>query len=192
MKIILGSASKWRKQILERMGYEFEVIVADIDEKAIRFTDPEQLVLALANAKAAALLPKIKEEAILITSDQVDVCNGEIREKPKDAEQAREFLQSYNKYPAEAITAVVAINTASQKKREGVDIARVWFRPIPENKIDQLIADSLLFSCAGGFCVLHPLFKDCIEKIEGDIDSVAGLPKELTRRLLTEVFEGVI
>ncbi|MDO8663867.1 MAG: Maf family protein [Candidatus Wildermuthbacteria bacterium] len=204
MKIILGSASKWRKDILTRMGYEFvetsshltsrpgdqsstfEVMAADIDEKAVRFSDPQKLVLALANAKADALLPKIKEEVILITSDQVDVCNGEIREKPKDAEQAREFLRSYNKYPVEAVTAVVAVNTANQKRKEGVDIAKVWLRPFSEKKIEELVADGCVFSCAGGYCIAHPLFKDCVEKIEGEFESVVGLPKKLTWKLIQE------
>ena len=205
MKIILGSASKWRKDILEKMGYEFvetsshltsrpedrgstfEVMVANINEKAIRFDDPQKLALALANAKADALLPQIKEEVILITSDQVDVCNGEIREKPRDIQEAREFLRSYTKYPVEAVTAVVAVNTANQKREGGVDIAKVWFRPFSEKKIEELTTDGCVFSCAGGYCVAHPLFKDCVEKIKGEFESVCGLPKALTQKLIQRV-----
>jgi len=59
MKIILGSASARRKDILQQMGYEFEVMSANIDEKAIRFDDPKKLTLAIVNAKADAL-EKIK------------------------------------------------------------------------------------------------------------------------------------
>lgn len=186
-KIILGSQSKWRKDVLERMGYEFEVMAADIDEKAIRFDDPNQLALALANAKTDALLPKIQGEAILITSDQVDVCNGEIREKPADAEQAREFLLSYNKYPVETITAVVATNTANQKRREGIDIAKVYFHPLSDDKISELIASGCVFSCAGGFCIDDPAFKNCVKRVEGEVDSVIGLPPKLTEKLINEV-----
>lgn len=187
MKIILGSQSKWRKEILKRMGYEFEVMPADIDEKAIRFENPSELALALANAKADALFPKISEEAILITSDQVDVCSGEIREKPVDEKQAREFLQNYNKYPVETVTAVVVINTANQKKAEGIDVAKVFFKPLSENKIDEIINDGCVFTCAGGFCINDPVFKDCIERVEGEVDSVAGLPPTLTEKLINEV-----
>ena len=56
MKLILGSASPRRKKILQGMGYKFDVIVPDIDEKAIRDPDPEKLVLKLANAEADALI----------------------------------------------------------------------------------------------------------------------------------------
>ena len=186
MKIILGSQSKWRQDILKRMGYDFETMAPEIDEKAIRFDDPKRLALALANAKADALVPKIKEEAILITSDQVDVCNGEIREKPRDAPEAREFLRSYNKYPVETVTAVVAANTANQKRKEGLDIAVVYFRPLLERKISELIASGCVFSCAGGFCINHPAFKGLIERVEGEVDSVAGLPPKLTEKLIHE------
>ena len=59
MKIILGSASPRRAQILKEMGYEFEVVKPDIDEKAVRDDDPQRLVLALANAKADAVLEQM-------------------------------------------------------------------------------------------------------------------------------------
>ena len=71
MKIILGSQSKGRRHVLESMGYEFGVMSSNIDEKAIRFNDPQKLTIALAHAKADALLPRIQEPALLITSDQV-------------------------------------------------------------------------------------------------------------------------
>lgn len=172
---------------MERMGYGFEVMVPDIDEKSIRFDNPQKLALALANAKAEALLPKIEERAVLITSDQVGVCNGAIREKPKDEKEAREFLRSYNKYPLETVTAVVAVNTANQKRKEGVDIAKVYFHPLTEEKVEELVSSKLVFSCAGAFCIIHPFFRDCVKRVEGEVESVAGLPKTLTQQLIKEV-----
>lgn len=62
MRLILGSASRTRQAILKEMGYRFEVQTADIDEKAIRKSDAQELVMALAHAKASprtALLKKI-------------------------------------------------------------------------------------------------------------------------------------
>ncbi|KAI3992375.1 hypothetical protein MKX01_031538, partial [Papaver californicum] len=50
-KIILGSSSKSRKDILTEMGYDFTIMTADIDEKEIRMEKPEDLVMALAEAK---------------------------------------------------------------------------------------------------------------------------------------------
>lgn len=186
MKIILGSQSKSRQNLLRRMGYKFEVMNPDIDEKAIRFDDPKELTLALAHAKADALLPKIHEQAILITADQVVFCDGKIREKPASAKEVREAFRAYKTHPLETVTALVVTNTASAKRSEGIDVAKVWLRPIPDNVIEALIKEGDVFSRAGGFSVENPLLKNYVEKTEGERESILGLPKELTIRLMKE------
>ena len=98
MKIILGSQSEGRQEVLAEMGYEFEVMPSHIDEKAIRHDNPKELVLALANAKADALLPRIAEPALLITADQVVAWKDEIREKPRDEKEERYFLKHTMKH----------------------------------------------------------------------------------------------
>uniref|UniRef100_M0ZWJ2 Maf protein n=1 Tax=Solanum tuberosum TaxID=4113 RepID=M0ZWJ2_SOLTU len=78
-KLILGSSSTARKKILGDMGYEFTTMSADIDEKAIRKEKPEDLVMALAEAKAEAIIPRVSigesegdaGPTLLITCDQV-------------------------------------------------------------------------------------------------------------------------
>ncbi len=188
MKIILGSGSKWRKIILEKAGYDFEVMTADIDEKAIRCDDYEKLPLLIARGKAEALLPKISEPVILITSDQVVVCDGELREKPKDKEEARRFLKSYSKGKAgQTNTSVIVINTENGKRAEGVDVAKAYFKEIPQEVIEKCIEDEDVINCAGGFNVDHPLLGKYFERIEGDEDSVQGLPMKLVEKLLEEV-----
>lgn len=187
MKLILGSASKGRREVLENAGYEFEVMAADIDEKTIRFRDPKKLTRALAHAKADALLPKIKEPAVLITSDQVVWWNGQIREKPADEKQAREYLRTVFQHPAETVTAIVATNTATGDRAEGVDIARVLFQPIPEGVINKFINDGDPLAHAGGFSITSSILKPYITRIEGTEDSVIGLPLELTKTLIKKV-----
>ncbi|MBI2409924.1 Maf family protein [Candidatus Kaiserbacteria bacterium] len=100
MKIILGSSSKYRKRVLEENGYKFGIMIPDIDEKKIRTEDPYELPLMIAEAKAAALIPKIPDPALLITSDQIVVCDRQVYEKPQTEEEARSFLQKYSSgYP---------------------------------------------------------------------------------------------
>ncbi|MFS7952142.1 putative nucleoside triphosphate pyrophosphatase Maf-like protein [Helianthus anomalus] len=79
-RIILGSSSIARQKILAEMGYEFKIMSADIDEKAIRTEKPEDLVMALAKAKADAIVSKLQtsddqekdaKPSILIASDTV-------------------------------------------------------------------------------------------------------------------------
>ncbi len=187
VKIILGSKSANRQKVLRELGFEFETMSADIDEKQIRLTDSKELTLALANAKADTLLPKINEPSILITSDQVVVVNGKICEKPENAGEARQFFKAYEEYPPETVTAVVVVNTATGKRCCGVDLARVKLKSVPQNVIEELIATGRLYNWAGGFTIREPLLVDYIDWIDGEEESVIGLPKALTLRLLADV-----
>lgn len=149
-----------------------------------RSEDPGALTLALAHAKADALLPQIHGPALLITSDQVVVWQGKIHEKPKHAEEARAFLRGYAEGPAETVTAAVVTHTATGVRRQGVDRAMVWFRRIPEEGIAQVIAREEVFAHAGGFSITDPLLEVYIERVDGTAESVIGLPAALTRQLL--------
>src|SRR3990167_2412936 len=106
MRIILGSQSKNRADILQEAGFEFDVLPPNIDEKAIRSSDPKKLPALLARAKTDALLPKISGEALLITSDQVVSFEGQIREKPETEAEARKFLETGHESANETYTAV--------------------------------------------------------------------------------------
>jgi len=191
MRIILGSQSPFRRKVLTDAGWEFEVITPDIDEKAIRHDDPENLTLALAKAKAEAVLAKAraagKTPAVIITSDQVVVCNGKILEKPQSAEEARQVLHGYAKHPAQTVTAVAVINAENGREAAGVDIVSVFFRPIEEESIENFIASGSAFRCAGSFNSEDTHIKPFITKMEGTPDSVSGMPLALTERLIEEV-----
>jgi septum formation protein len=187
MKIILGSGSPWRARILAEMGYNFEIMPPDIDEKAVRRDDPKELVLALAEAKARHLRPRIDKHSVLITSDQVVTCGGRMLEKPKDEAQAREFIALAGQHESETISSVMVVNTETGKEAKGIDIAKIWFKPIPEDVVDKIIAKGDIYRVSGGLDADDPLVRPFVVKREGTIDSILGLPKELTKRLLKEV-----
>ncbi len=187
MELILGSQSTSRKLAFEEAGFEFSVMSADIDEKAIRDDNFVRLPERIAIAKAEALLPRIDRAAILITADQVVVCNGELREKPESEQQARDYLRSYDKYPAQTNSAVVATNTETGKMAGGVDIALTFFRSIPDEVIEQGIRENIVMNTAGAFLIEHELLKPYIDRIDGSPDSVMGLPLELTTLLIERV-----
>jgi len=187
MKIILGSQSAGRKRVLEQMGYDFEIVPADIDEKAIRFSDPRELTLALARAKAQALLKKLTEPALLITSDLVVQWSDRILEKPAGPDQAREFLRGYATAPAKIVASVVITDISSGKHLEGVEEATVHFRPIPENVVETIVSDERTYTQGGGLSVEDERLKPYIERIDGEIEAIIGLPKKLTQQFLTEM-----
>lgn len=184
MKLILGSQSVGRKRILESMGYTFEVMNPDIDEKSIRCDDPAKLTLALAHAKADALIARIGEPAKLITSDQVVWCNGKIFEKPANREEAFHFFEMYACHPAETVTSVVVANLETGWRASGTDVAKIFLKPVPKEIIQKYIDTGDPFMSAGGFDIDHPLIAPYVDRIEGEYESIIGLPKKLTQDLL--------
>ncbi|MFA6601396.1 MAG: Maf family protein [Candidatus Paceibacterota bacterium] len=191
MKIILGSSSAGRKLIMgelaQEFGFDFEIMSPDIDEKAVRSDSPSDLVMAIANAKADVLTSKIKEPAILICSDQVVLYKGEIREKPIGENEAKEFLKSYSVMYPETLGAVVVVNTETGKKASGLQTSKIYFKPLPEEIIDEHIRSGMALRGAGGFSIHDPILKDYIDHIDGGFDSATGLSKELVKRLIAEV-----
>lgn len=172
---------------MERMGMVFEVMPADIDEKSIRRDDPAELTRAIAHAKADALLLRIQYPAIVITADTVVMCNGKIHEKAGTPREAGDFLREYGHAPLQTITAVVVTNTQTRVQRDGVDIATVWFRPIPEEVITQMISRPDICAFAGAFAFQDSLQKSFIDRIEGEEESILGLPKRLMLNLLKDI-----
>jgi len=195
MKIILGSSSAGRKLIMkelsEEFGFTFEVMSPDIDEKSIRHDNPSDLVMAIANAKADALVSKIKEPAILICSDQVVLYDNNIREKPIDEKEAKEFLQSYENIHPETIGAVVVVNTENSKRAGAIQMSKIHFKTLPNEIIDGHINSGLALSGAGGFLIHDPILKNYIDYVEGGFDSATGLSKELVKKLVAEV-DGIL
>ncbi|KAL0391971.1 UNVERIFIED_CONTAM: 7-methyl-GTP pyrophosphatase [Sesamum radiatum] len=219
-KIILGSSSVARKKILADMGFEFTTVSADIDEKAIRKEKPEDLVMALAEAKANAIVGKLKnvenqekdakstlviaadtvetvhpkrhgkedaEPTLLITCDQVVVYEGMIREKPSSEEEAREFIKGYSGGRAATVSSVLVTNLSTGLRKGDWDKVEIHFHDIPEQIIDNLIEEGNVLNVAGGLIIEHPLVLPYVKEVVGGTDSVMGLPKELTRRLMKEV-----
>ncbi|RCV41132.1 hypothetical protein SETIT_9G111100v2 [Setaria italica] len=163
-KVILGSSSPARREILADMGYEFTVMSAGIDEKAIRKDKPEELVKALAEAKAEAIKLKLHgdcapgrdQTALLITSDQVMVSKGMIRERPRSAEEAREFIKGYSGDRAFAVNFVLVSNLSTGATRGGWDIPEIKFQHIPDDFIDKVVNQGDMTCVAGGLKLTHP------------------------------------
>ncbi|XP_031115284.1 7-methyl-GTP pyrophosphatase-like isoform X1 [Ipomoea triloba] len=158
-KIILGSSSFARRKILAEMGYEFTVMIADIDEQSIRKEKAEELVVALAEAKADAIIERLKSTGemkeilgptLLITADTVAVYEGVIREKPSGKEEARMFIKGYSGGQASVVGSVVVTNLTTGKRKTGWELSE---------KMDALLTEVLVLSFHDQMfpCLLHEL-----------------------------------
>ncbi|XP_017430202.1 uncharacterized protein LOC108338050 isoform X2 [Vigna angularis] len=194
-KIILGSSSVARRKILSEMGYQFTLMTADIDEKSIRKETPEELVMALAEAKANAIISKLQstsnqervvEPTILIAADTVVVYEGVIREKPTSKEEARQFLKDYSGRHAATVGSVLVTNLKTGFRKGDSDRVEIYFNEIPDEIIEKLVDEGITLNVAGGLIIEHPSILPFVKEVVGTTDSVMGLPKSLTEKLLKE------
>eukprot|EP00981_Chlorochromonas_danica_P001586 scaffold342_cov208-Ochromonas_danica.AAC.10 len=192
--LILGTSSMHRKAVIDKLGWQYMQLSPDIDEKAIRDDDPLNLPLLIAKAKAEALLTQLSSAStpsekprIVITADQVVLFERTIREKPVDTEQAKTFLSSYSEKSVSTVSAVVVTHYPSKIQAAGIDIATVFWDKISEEVVSKVVAKGRTMTCAGGFQVEDEDLSPLIKNIDGRIDSVMGMPVQLTVNLMEEV-----
>ena len=103
MELILGSQSPRRRELLERMGLQFRVLTAEIDETKYETEDPESSVRRICEAKAAAVAECLKREnaqfsifnsQLVLCADTIVVLDGRIMGKPHDAAEAKAMLRA--------------------------------------------------------------------------------------------------
>ncbi|KAK6115809.1 hypothetical protein DH2020_008078 [Rehmannia glutinosa] len=148
--------------------------------------------LVIAADTAENVQPKLhgKEDAeptLLITCDQVVVYEGMIREKPSSKEEARQFIKDYSGGHAATVSSVLVTNLNTGLRKGDWDKVEIHFHDIPEQIIDNLIEEGIVLNVAGGLIIEHPLVLPYVKEVVGGTDSVMGLPKDLTRRLMKEV-----
>ena len=187
LRLILGSSSPHRRAILQKAGLVFQTDSPEMDEQGIGCEDPRERPLLVARAKMEALLARIRQPGIVLAADQIVLYQGRMREKPRDIEEAREWLRTAHQHEHRTVTAVVAANSVTSARAEGVDEASIQFRQLPDPVIEDLLRSGEVMGCAGGFSCEHPLVAPHILEIRGEMESLIGLPMALTRRLLAEV-----
>ncbi|KAK9270663.1 hypothetical protein L1049_026245 [Liquidambar formosana] len=154
--------------------------------------------LLIAADTAEAIMPKLpivdyKKDAaptLLITSDQVVVYEGMIREKPSSKEEARQFLKGYSSGHAATVGSVLVTNLKTGFRKGEWDKVEIYFHEIPDEIIDKLIEEGIVLNVAGGLIIEHPLILPFVKQVVGTTDSVMGLPKALTERLIKEVLSS--
>ncbi|WP_417447521.1 Maf family protein [Idiomarina abyssalis] len=152
LPLILGSGSKYRREILDKLHLKYEVVKPDIDESAITSESPQQLVGRLAEAKARAVEKLMAhKQAVIIGSDQVAVCDGQILGKPGNAENAVKQLLRFVGKTVTFYTGLAVLNTATEECEVRVEPFNVEFRHLSENEIERYVELEEPFDCAGSF-----------------------------------------
>jgi septum formation protein len=188
MRLVLASTSAYRRELLGRLGVEFETAAPDVDEAAWkgRGLAPREVARQLARAKAEAVARVVGDGATVIGSDQVCALGGETFGKPVTAERAGEQLALLAGRTHELLTAVCVVGPV-HGVWEHTDTARLSMRALDAASIARYVAADRPLDCAGSY-KLEARGIALFEKIEcADHTAIVGLPLvaltlELVRR----------
>jgi septum formation protein len=183
--VVLGSSSRYRRELMERLRIPFSVAVPDVDETPHAGETPRNLALRLALAKAHAVA-QLHPEAVVIGSDQVADLAGQPLGKPGEHARAVQQLRQMRGKTVifQTALAVVCLSTGFEQ----VDLAevRVVFRDLSDEEIEAYLQAEKPYDCAGsakseglGIALLESIDND-------DPTALVGLPLIRTSRLLRQ------
>lgn len=148
--LILASSSRYRKELLLRLGIPFETHAPTIDESALPGEEPAQLAGRLAREKAETLARRFPQ-AVVIGSDQVAVHRGHIVGKAGTVEGACRQLAEFSGASVEFLTAVCIRCRESGLLREETVGTRIVFRALSGDEISRYVELDQPMDCAGSF-----------------------------------------
>lgn len=149
-QLILASTSRYRKTLLEKLDLPFECAAPEVDESPLPDESAEALVARLALAKASAIADQF-DQGLIIGSDQVCVCDGQILGKPGTVEKAVAQLMAARGRSITFYTGLCVLDAASGKAEQLVEPFTVHFRTLDETAIRRYVAAEMPLDCAGSF-----------------------------------------
>lgn len=173
--LVLGSTSPFRKSILEKLNLTFECAKPNVDETALENETPQALVERLAIEKAKAVAKEFPD-ALIIGSDQVAVCNGEILGKPHNFENGVKQLSMFSNETVTFYTGLCVYDSGSNLVKSLVEPFLVHFNELSLSEIESYLKAEQPYNCAGSF-KSEGLGICLFEKLEGDDpNTLIGLP----------------
>lgn len=179
-KLTLASQSPRRYAFLQNMGLKFKVINADIDESVIKSESVSDYVRRLATQKAHFVL-NINKDDVVIGADTVIALGDEILGKPKDRFDAKMMIKKLSGKTHSVHTGVCVCDKDKSFTIETV--TKVTFATLSDSLIDTYVATGECDDKSGSYA-LQGIGAMLIERVDGSVSSVVGLPVCQTRELL--------
>lgn len=173
--LVLASTSRYRRELLARLGLPFRAIAPACDEEALKVPgmDPEALAGRLARAKAESLRDAAPG-AVILGSDQIAAIDGTILGKPGTPERAADQLAMLAGRTHVLVTAVAVVHAGGLA--EHVDVTRLTMRPLSREQIARYVAADAPVDCAGAY-KLEARGIALFSRIQSeDHSAVTGLP----------------
>lgn len=148
MSLVLASGSRFRRELLERLGLPFITALPDIDETPGAGEPPAETALRLAEAKARHVAARFPS-ALVIGSDQVANFEGRVIGKPVDRDDAIAQLKSMRGRTIVFHTALTLLNSVSRRTQRALVDVSSTFRPLDDREIEAYIDRDQPYDCAG-------------------------------------------
>ena len=177
MKVILASASPRRKELMDMMGVDYEVIPSNFEEKRDESLERTKQVELLSYGKAKEVFERTTGNRIVIGSDTLVYSNGKFYGKPKVEEVAKQMLRELSGKTHEVITGLTVFVEKDGKVEETIqhNVTKIHIKDMSEEEIDQWIGTGKALDKAGAYAIQEE-FCVFIDFIEGSYYSTIGLP----------------
>lgn len=176
MKLILVSSSKFKKEILEKVGIKYISTDNLYEENINDYIDVYDYVKKLSRKKAESIKNEFKE-GIILGLDTVCYINNKILEKPKDISEAKDNILLCKNNTTKIITGITLINLYNNQIISDVVETKVTLRDIDELDIDYYLKNEKDVMYASGF-IIETIMSNFLEKYEGSYYNVLGMPVE--------------
>jgi septum formation protein len=180
-KLVLASRSPRRAEILNAVGWPYEMVPANIDESRFEFEAAVVYVRRLAQTKAETVAKNLPSSLVL-GADTVVLVDDEVLGQPSDSEDARRMLKLLSGRWHEVLTAVALLRAGENRSVVDHEKTRVRFAEMSGDEIDWYVKTGEPMDKAGAYAVQGSgaLF---IEEIQGDYFNIVGLPVRLVYEL---------
>ena len=178
MKVVLGSQSPRRRELLSGIIQNFEVIPSQFDESTINkndFKDPSEFVKVQSMKKAEELVNRVKDADIIITADTIVTFDDKILGKPKTHDVAYQMISDLSGREHKVVTGVYVSFPKLNKSVSFTESTEVFFDDLPEEVIKAYAESDDPLDKAGAYGIQSGAMS-LITKINGDYYNVVGLP----------------
>jgi len=184
LRLVLASGSPQRSEILRKLGIEFEVVVPRVEE--LTGGDPEEEVLENARRKSRAVGPARRDAAMVIACDTDVVADGRALGKPANEREARRYLDLLSGRAHEGLSGLVVL--AGGEERGGLERTAVVFKDLDAAAKERYVRFGEWRGRSGGYAI-QTLGSTLVERVEGSVSNVVGLPVGLLADLVPELFD---
>lgn len=186
-KIILGSNSPRRKELLSGLDIDFTVDTGNTFEESYSPDTPhERIPEVLSEGKSYGFHRELGVEEILITSDTLVLCGDRVMGKPHSREEAIDMLRSLSGQEHKVITAITLRD--NRRCKTSSDTAIVHFKNLSDKEIEYYVDNYRPYDKAGAYGIQEWIGYMGIDKIEGSYFTIMGLPVHL---LYSELLEFI-